>query len=386
GQRPLRVLFLIDSLGPGGAESLMVPYLRYLASAGFETRVCALQAREGNPVAAEIHRLGVPVDRLRVRRLRNPLALPRVLGYVRRVRPDIVHTQLEFANVLGTLAARLARVPAVSTLHTLDEPDQGSRARIHFGLMTLVLRHFADRVIAVSEAVRRHSIARARLQPERVITLNNGVDLARYLRPGGCARPEVRAELQIPENARLLATVAVLRPEKGIQHLIDALPRILERVPDAAYLVIGDGDHRQALERLARDRGIVSRVIFTGYRNDVPRLLAAADLFVLPTLTEALPTVLAEAMAAGLPIVATAVGGVPEMVEHGNNGLLVPPARPDLLGAACIRLLTDRPQAEAMALRGRRIAGTRFNVQAQAARLAWEYRRLAGRTTRQGAS
>ena len=143
------------------------------------------------------------------------------------------------------------------------------------------------------------------------------------------------------------------------------------------YLLVGDGPHRPALEAQVADLGLGDQVAFTGAREDVPRLLAAADLFVLPSLTEALPTVLAEAMAAGLPIVATTVGGIPEMTRHGEAALLVPPADPGALAAAVCRLLSNPRQAAAMGRSGRRLVAARFDIRTQAKALADDYRALA---------
>jgi glycosyltransferase involved in cell wall biosynthesis len=140
-------------------------------------------------------------------------------------------------------------------------------------------------------------------------------------------------------------------------------------VPETRYLVVGSGDHEHALKELTKTHGVEDRVIFTGSRDDIPDLLALSDVFVLPTLGEALPTVLAEAMAAQKPIVVSNVGGVPEMVEDGRNGLLVAPANPEQLSTACLQLLQHHDQAQAMARAGREIVEQRFNIEVQGQRL-----------------
>ena len=147
--------------------------------------------------------------------------------------------------------------------------------------------------------------------------------------------------------------------------MIEALPFILKVVPEARYLVVGSGDHEGALKELVKTLGLTDRVIFSGARSDIPDLLATSDLFVLPTLGEALPTVLAEAMAAQKPIIASNVGGVLEMVEHGRNGLLIPPADPARLVEACLQLLQNPAQAQAMARAGRQIVEQRFDIRKQ---------------------
>ena len=356
----------------GGAERLMVPYLRHLDTRLFAPRVCVLQERDGNPVAEQIRQLGVPVDLLPIPHLRSPGSLPRFRRYLRRHQIDLAHTRLEFANTLGTLAARWQGIPAVCTLHTFDNLEEDRRAARRVRVMWWALRHFSRRIIAVSEKIRQYHVQTARFDPAKVVTLYNGIDLSRFRRPPGT----IRIELGIPPDAPLLLTVAVLRQPKGIQYMLEALPAVLTAAPQARYLVVGDGDYAQPLRQAARQHNVVDRVIFAGARRDVPQLLAASDLFVLPTLLDALPTVLIEAMAAGKPIVASRVGGVPEIVNDGRSGLLVPPAQPDKLARACIQLLQDRELAQQMGRAGREIAGQRFDIRRQAERLGEIYLEL----------
>jgi glycosyltransferase involved in cell wall biosynthesis len=160
-------------------------------------------------------------------------------------------------------------------------------------------------------------------------------------------------------------TVAVLRPPKGIQFMIRALPTILAAHPNTYYLIVGSGAHQDALREEVRRAAIEDRVLFAGMRRDVPRVLAASDLFVLPTLTEALPTVLAEAMAAKLPIVASRVGGIPEMIQDGQNGILVQPEDPETLAGACIQLLNSPEKRIEMGAAGHRIANQKFSIERQ---------------------
>lgn len=375
--RRLRVLFLIDSLGPGGAEHLLAEYLRLLPGLGVDPVVVALQERAGNPVAAVIEGLGIPVRNLGINRLRERTAYQRVVAAVTETVPDVVHTQLEFSNILGTIAASRSGIPSLCTIHTLDRPAAWSRDAARFRLMAWVLRRRADRVVAVSRSARDHFLGRARGRREQVMTIHNGIDLARFTEPGDSAG--ARAELGIRPDERVAVTVAVLRPAKGIDDMIDALGIITEAVPSVRYLVVGDGEHGPALRHHAAAAGVEGRIVFAGGRADVPRMLAAADLFVLPSHAEALPTVLIEAMAAGLPVVATDVGGIPEMVERGSSALLVPPHRPDLLADAVGRVLSSPLQATAMGKAGLRVATERFDINRQAQRLVNEYRLLVTR-------
>jgi glycosyltransferase involved in cell wall biosynthesis len=385
-RQPRHIIFLIDSLGLGGAERLLVTYLQHFPIDRFEARVCACNVRDGNPMADDIRRLTqIPVDMLLMRRLTDPRGLPRLLRYLHEQRADLIHTQLLSSNILGGIAGKMLGIPVVSTQHIYDAPPKGTRSYWRRQLMWWVLRHCHDRIIAVSEGTRRHHLRMGRLAPDKIVTLYNGIDLSAFTAGFEANRQATRRALGIPPDAPLLITVAVLRPAKGIQYLLEALPAILEAMPEARYLVVGSGDYEDHLKGLATSYGLADRVIFTGVRHDVPNLLSISDLFVLPTLDEALPTVLAEAMAAQKPIVASRVGGVPEMVEHGCNGLLVPPADPASLAHACLQVLQNPDQARAMACAGREIVEQRFNIQRQVGRLGDLYQQvLAERERRNG--
>ena len=174
----------------------------------------------------------------------------------------------------------------------------------------------------------------------------------------------------------MITTVAVLRPAKGIQFMLEAMPAILQRVPDARYVVVGDGEHGKALHAIVAEKGLQEQVIFTGVRSDVPDLLAASDLFVLPTLEDALPTVLAEAMASRVPIVASRVGGIPEMVTDGYNGLLVSPQDVEQLAFSCQNLLSDPTLAQQLRKNGHQVAYERYDIRKQAQKLGELYLQL----------
>jgi glycosyltransferase involved in cell wall biosynthesis len=368
-----RVVFLIDSLGWGGAERLLLQYLPHLRSQGFDPVVCVMQERSGNPVADEILSLGIPVETVPVERLRDPSALGRLTTYLRGRRADVVHTQLEFADGLGSLAAHRVGIPSVSTLHTMYEPARWSRAWARNRIGDWALARYAQRIIAVSDEARRHYLAHRPYPERKVVTLRNGIDLARFAHAAG-EGPAVRAELGLPPGATVIATVAVLRHDKGIHNMLAALPAVLEEDPGAVYLVVGDGDQRASLESTVANAGLRESVVFAGSRTDVPRVLAACDIFVLPTLSDALPTVLAEAAAAGVPLVASAVGGVPEMCLDERNGLLVPPGDPEGLAWAVGRLLRDPEMAARLGAEGRVVARERYDIETQAARLCDLYR------------
>ncbi len=357
----------------GGAERLMIPLLEHLDRAEFDARVCVLQDRDGNPIADEINRLGISVDNLPVSRLRDPFALPRLICYLKRSKADLVHTQLEFSDILGNTAAWVLRRPSVSTIHTMASPV---RSYYRQKLQWLSHQCFCNRVISVSECARRNYLSRSGVRDSKVTTIHNGIDLSPYREKTQSECRSIRQMLGIANNALVVITIAVLREQKGIQYLLQAAPLIIEAVPEAHFLIVGAGDHLGPLMRQTASLGVWGRVSFLGQRNDIPDLLSIADLFVLPTLMEALPTVLAEAMAAGIPIVASAVGGVPEMVTDNVNGLLVPPRNPTQLARSCIGLLSAPLKRLAMGAAGRKAVFTKFLISRQVQQIEQLYREL----------
>lgn len=370
--RPVRALWLIDSLTAGGAEAIVPPLVRAADPRTLELSVCALKTLGGNPYERTLVASGTPVVNLEARHLRDGRAFRRLLALLRRERFDLVHAHLTYAAIWGALAARRVGVPLVATLHTL--PCGGrvwSRERLRQRLMCWLLRLAGARVVAVSEAVRR-AYAEAGLLPARSLeVLPNGIDAAAF-ELGPVARDTARAELGLPAGARAITTVAVLRWGKGLDVLLRAAALLAKGQPELTLLIAGDGALRPALERLARDLAIADQVRWLGFRRDVPQVLAASDLFVLPSLFDAFPGALLEAMAAALPIVASAVGGVPEILGHPPCGRLVAPGDPVALAQALAALL-DAPAAERTALG----EAARARLRQEFALEAWRDRLLA---------
>ncbi len=371
---PINIAYIIDGLGMGGAERLMIPIFQHLDRNLFTPRICVLQSKGDNPLAEDIRALGVSVDELSISRLRDLDAIPRLRNYLREHRMALVHTQLEFSNILGNIAAKTLRLPSVCTVHVLPSDEARAKSKLHQQAEWLALRQFCDRVLTVSEETRQSYVVRSGIPARKLTALYNGIDLSPYLRlDSDLVRDSVREEFRIPRDALLIVTVAVLRPPKGIDRMIQAMPAVLDALPNAYYLIVGDGTHRQELEKETKRLNLSERVVFAGMQKDIPRFLVASDLFVLPTLTEALPTVLAEAMAARLPIVASAVGGIPEMVTDGANGFLVPPSQPSELSRTCLAILSSEPMRRKMGEIGWQVVNQKFKIENQVRKLEQIY-------------
>ena len=347
---------LIDSLAWGGAESLITDYAAGAQRLGIEVSVAHLHPL--SEAAPTLREMGIEPHHVPISGLLKARDRRAVRAHLAAVHPDILHTHLGSADVLGGLAARSLSIPSVSTLHVMDWVwVRRGRQRARLRLMAAVRRRCAARVIAVSEAARQSYLDQSLDRPERVVAVHNGiVDGAT---PG--AGRAVRAELGIPPEAPVLATLSVLRHGKNHGVSADAVRLLRDRFPDLRLLIFGDGPERTNIERYTRDLG--ERVIFTGHREDVLSVLDAVDVLVHPTSVDAFPTALLEAMAARVPAVATAVGGIPEAVEDGETGILIePPPTAEALAAALIPLLDDRAFRARLGARGRERFEARFTV------------------------
>jgi glycosyltransferase involved in cell wall biosynthesis len=337
--RPLRVHALIDSLTWGGAETLLADFAAGAPAAGIELSVGYLQDFDGSPSADALRAHGIEPELIGVRKLLDAESMWRVGRHIARIRPDVLHTHLGAADVQGTFAARSLRIPAVSTIHLVAPPTLAKAARREAArerLMAAARRHGSRRVIAVSEAA-RVAYLRAGLDEDRhVTTVHNGISI----RSPGVSRALMRRSLDIPQTAPVIAMASVLRDGKGHDIAFDAVRRLLPRHPGLRMIVAGNGPARAQVERDAEDlRGVVT---FLGFRRDVLDLLAASDVLLLPSRMDAFPTNLLEAAAVGTPAVATAVGGIPEIIDDGRTGLLVsdPPTATGLV-VALERILGD---------------------------------------------
>jgi len=353
-----RVLFVITSSDFGGSESSLRELVLHLDRRKFDSVVVSL--RPLGRTGAEIAASGVQVlsfnmsERPRLPELfRGALALAR---WIDRLEIDLVHSFLYRANVLSRIASRLARQrPVMISSHRSLTPLGGRAAT----LAARWTRSLSWRAVVVSEAVRQQLLRTERLDPERVVVIENGVDTRRFTAADGS---EVRLHLGVGPGTLLVGTVARLSPEKGLADLLEGLARVKAQGMEMPLLVVGDGPERQRLEQMAKDLALDGCVRFLGARGDLPALYAALDIFVLPSREEGSPNSVLEAMAAGKAIVASCVGGVPEVIDHETTGLLVPPASPDALAAALARLANDSGLRSRIGLAARRVAAERFDI------------------------
>jgi len=359
----MRILHLIPDLGLGGAQRM----LTYAAAAMDRDRYQLHVAHWGQPteLQAELERLGIPVLPLDAG---GPslLCLARSFGkQVRRLRPDVVHTHLFDADLIGILTARALGVRCCcSTIHSFSF----FAAPRHRWRYRLLLGPLVRRFLAVSRALADFLVHQCRLPASRVRVIPNGVDAARFA-PAANAAPRFAPGPTVGVLTRLDA-------RKGLPYLIQAMAQIRSDLPNARLLIGGDGEDRPALEREARALGLTGRVEFVGAMSESAHFYRQLDLFVLPSLDEAFGLVLLEAMAAGLPVIGTRVGGVPEILEDGQQGLLVAPADSHALAKAIRTLWGDPDRRKRMAEAARQQA-LRFDIGRTAKELQAAYEEFA---------
>jgi glycosyltransferase involved in cell wall biosynthesis len=351
-----RVLQLLATGGTGGAQESVVALLLHLDRSRFEVEaVCLADGRT--------------VRRLRDTGIRVTVIPPQddestvreLVAYLRRRQIALLHAHLFRAELLGTRAAQAAGTPVVmATAHS-------SRVRSPADIAALAaVTPAIDRLIVPSAAIAAKVRAEGRGTAEITI-VPNGVDLDRFSQHR--SRQEMaalRTALGIPPGAFLIGVVARLEPEKGHRYLLEALPPILNAVPKAWLLLVGEGSQTDALRAQAGSLPLPARerVVFAGFQTDIEAVAQALDVAVMPSLREAQGLALLEAMAARRPVVASAVGGIPETIRDGVDGLLVPPADPQALGAAVIRLARDARLRDRLAASGRRRVEDQFSVTA----------------------
>jgi glycosyltransferase involved in cell wall biosynthesis len=355
-----RVLHIITRMDVGGSSDDTLILVTRMQPPEFDTALISGPTPDPVPGLKE-SLTGAGVPWIHVPSLRRPVNVPRDLLALRDLRhrirglqPDIVHTHSSKAGFVGRLAARLAGVRRIFYTphgHVFHSYYGRPVTRMFVHLERFAAR-FTERIVVLTDAEAEQHLAVGVGRREQFVTIPSGVDLS-HVRAEAAGASRLRQDLGLPPATPLIGSVARLVPIKGLRHLVAAMPEVLRHCPDTHLILAGDGDQRPGLEALARDLAAADRVHFLGFRRDAAAVTAALDVFVLPSLNEGQGRVLVTAMALGIPVVATRVGGVPEVVEDGRQGVLVPPAEPEALGQAVVRLLRDRQHARSLGAEGR---------------------------------
>ncbi|RIK75265.1 hypothetical protein DCC62_13735 [candidate division KSB1 bacterium] len=378
----LKILFVIDSLGGGGTERSLAELLPFLIQAGFTPIIACFYHREG--VESEVIRRGIDVRFLKGRGLFTWVKQLRHL--IKIEQPDIVHTMLANANLAGRMAAIGSPTVVISSLvNTPYLPVRFRDPRINvlkFRLVQLIdavtshllTTHFH----AVSQAAKDAAVSSLGLAPERITVVERGRDPNRLGLPSVERRLQARQQLQLAEQDEVIVNIGSHEYQKGQKYLLEAFVALSSVHPRLVLLVAGrQGNLTNELENFKEHLGLNGQVRFLGHRQDVAEILAAADLFVFPSLYEGLPGAVLEAMALGLPIVASNIAPVREAVEENRNAILVAPTSSAELAKAIAALLDDRDKALAYGRHSRKIFETRFTLQQSAERMIELYQKVA---------
>lgn len=346
--RPVRVLHVQKVAGIGGSEHHLLDLLQGLQSRGMEPRLAVLQdsSHSGSVFLSKLDRAGISYVVIPIHGHGDPRLIVRLVKLFRAWRPAIVHTHLIHGDLYGIPASRAARVPVVITTKHNDDPFRhGILGRIDRAISLM-----ADRVIVISEHLKRFYETIEGIPTSRIVRIYYGLAANGPSPDGEALRQALGIDLRTP----VAGVVARLDEQKGHRYLLEAFCDVRKTLPGAVLLIVGDGRLRSYLEDHVRQLGLKEAVIFTGFRNDVDAVMAAIDVFVLPSIWEGFGLVLLEAMRAAKPIVASRVSAIPEIVVDHQTGLLVTPADTTSLARALTDLLSNHEARRMMGEAGRR--------------------------------
>ncbi len=373
---PTRILHIVEDLKIGGLERVLASIVLTLDPSKYDVQVWCLS--RGGAVAEELIARGIALRILKMDSYHRPLQIAALARLMKTEQFAIIHTHGYFASTFGRLAAILARISVVITHVHSTYHDYGKRNR----LIERVLSYFTDRIICISRAVETFVTVDEGIRKIKTCLIYNGVDFPVSIDADRCRR-EVRNSLGIDAAAIVITVVASLTANKGHRLLLEAFAQVFRTHPTVRLAIVGGGPLRQEIEAAARKLAIDQSVSLLGVRNDVFELLRASDIFVLPSQNrEGLGVALIEAMAAGLPVIGTNLGGIPEIIVEGENGFLVAPGSPGQLADALVKLVDNQGLRVSMGRRGRELYEEKFTLSEMIHRIETLYDQLLENKTR----
>lgn len=370
-----KVLHLITHLDIGGAQDNTLLTVEHLDRTRYEVHLASASDGDWEERGRSISDRFFVVPHLvqKIRPAGDARALGELVGLLRQQEYDIVHTHSSKAGVLGRVAARLVGVPiVVHTVHGFPfHPYMNRVVRDIFVATEKWAASLCDKLIMVSELNRQDAIRLGIAPADKMVTIYSGIDLAAFNRP--VASHEKRRQLGLDTSSPVVGTVGRLTDQKAPQDFVRAAKQVLQHRPEAQFVLVGDGPLRSEVEALI---GSEQRVRVLGNRPDVPEILCVLDVFVLSSLWEGLGRALTEAMATGVPVVATSVDGVPELVKDGETGFLIPPRRPDLLAQQIIYLLDHPDVGRRLGAQARVRVSPQFDMKHMTAQIEFLYGEL----------
>ncbi len=340
--RKLTILHTEASKGWGGQEIRIFQESLKFAQCGHRILIAC---QEGSKISQKAKEAGFSVYIIRMEYPVAPIAVCKFLKIVKDEKVDIIHTHSSKDSWLAGIAGRISVTPVVRSRHLTTPVGQNY-------LTAFVYRHLCDIIITSGMHIRDTLITRNKLNPEKIVSIPAGVDTEKFhLNISG---DKIRTEFKLENSYPVVGTVAILRHWKGHRFLLEAVPKVISIFPEAKFLIIGDGPQMDNLRSQIHSLNIEKHVIMPGFRNDVPEIMSALDIFILPSVaSEATSQVIPQALAEGKPVIAADAGGLSEIIEDGITGLLIPPGNSDAIAGAIIRMAKNKEEAKGMASRGR---------------------------------
>ena len=357
--KKIKIVYVITSTGVGGAEKILYHTIRGIDDNKYTVLLCTLKKK--GVISKELEKHGVSVHCLKLSEkeglagwFSSIMVLFRLFLYLREQRPTIIHSFLFRANILTRIAGCLTGVPVIISSTRVMGGEKG-----YYHLIERVTSFMVDRYIAVSGSVKRYIIQKSKVHDGKVSIIYNGVKVKNN---STSSMQNMKMYFGIEDEDNIIITVGRLHKQKGYSYLFHAISMVEKEMPRLKLLIIGEGEDENNLKDLAESLDLNNKIIFAGLRYDVEKILPMTKIFILPSLWEGMPNVLLEAMAAGKPVIATEVGGVPEVVLHGKTGILVPPEDSDAIANAMRYLLQDELKAKKMGEAGRLRVEEHFTI------------------------
>jgi len=366
----MRVAIVVDSLKVGGAQRLVSAFASRASNHGIQPVIITLNKSKSTVVSETINQAGVRIIILSAPSLLNAKRLRQLIRTFQTEKIDIVQTHLMYSNILGTIAARIAGIPVIATLHSVDVTS-GWKPQLLKRLHDYFLKNLATRILAVGNVVAEAQAGS--FGGRKLDVIPNGIPEPEPIRAH--ARDKLRKEIAGDEDSPIIITVGRFTRAKGYEDMIKAFSLIRDRTTKPVLLMVGDGSMTDSIKQRIESLELSESVILTGERSDVPQLLASSDVYASASHREGLPLALLEAMMAGLPVVATSVGDIPNVVTE-ETGVIVPPHQPNELAAALEGLLQNPERREAMGRAAQQRALNEYSVDAWIKRHAALYKEV----------
>jgi glycosyltransferase involved in cell wall biosynthesis len=348
-----RICYFITELDIGGAEKHLFEVVKRIDKSRFTPVVVALIGR--GELGRWIEDLGIRVFYLDARGAGTLFSIPPLTDILRKERPDILHTFLFHANLIGRIAGRRAKVrKVISSIRVAER-----RANCHL-LLERLTRGLVDKEVAVSEDVRRFMIERAKINPDTIVAIPNGLDFKTYQ---SFTKDDCRARLSISADAFVISFVGRLDEQKRPDILLRAWAKIRNAIPNGRVIIVGDKPEKESTVSLAEKLGVLESVEFPGWRSDAIEFVTASDIFVLPSMWEGMSNITMEALAVGTPVVTTAVEGMRELLRGGECGVLVEPGNADELARAMLNLCRDPEKRQAFSAIGKKHVEENYRIE-----------------------